>query len=132
MVHVKKGLKSSIGRSKILGDPVGTQPGTFIMKTKLSLFVTVLTAALFGGGCASVKVTEEQLQEGLIGHYPFNGNAKDESGNKNHATTTATALSLDRNGTANQAYQFDGKKSYIEIPRSRTMNFDADDFAVAV
>jgi len=49
-------------------DPVGTQPGTFIMKTKLSLFVTVLTAALFVGGCASTS-TDSAIQ--LAKEYHF-------------------------------------------------------------
>ncbi len=34
---------------------------------------------------APVKVTES-LKQGLVAYYPFNGNAKDESGNGNHDT----------------------------------------------
>ena len=36
-------------------NPIGTQPDTCIMKTKLTLFVTVMAAALFGMGCASTQ-----------------------------------------------------------------------------
>jgi len=121
-----------VDKSKILVDPTGTQTDTCIMKTKPTLFVTVLAAALFGMGCASVKVTEEQLQEGLIAHYPFNGDANDVSGKKNHATAKETALSLDRNEAKDQAFQFNGASSYIEIKKTRVMSFNADDFAVAV
>ena len=52
-----------------------------MMKTKLTLFVAVLAAALFGMGCAS-----SSLNNGLVAYYPFNGNANDESGNQLHGT----------------------------------------------
>jgi hypothetical protein len=45
---------------------------------------------------------------GLIGWWPFNGNANDESGNGNNGTNNGTTLTTDRNGVANQAYSFDG------------------------
>ena len=54
-----------------------------MMKTKLTLFVAVLAAALFGVGCASLETTQTKLKKGLVAYYPFNGNAKDESGNGN-------------------------------------------------
>ena len=47
------------------------------MKTKLTLFITALAAALFGMGCASTKPAF--VSDGLVAYYPFNGNAKDES-----------------------------------------------------
>ena len=65
-----------------------------MIKTKLTLFVTVLAVALFGMGCASTsgsnepavkrKSTDDPLKKGLMAYYPFNGNAEDESGNGNH------------------------------------------------
>ncbi len=50
-----------------------------MMKTKLTLLVTVLTAALFGGGCATTEPAF--VSDGLVAYYPFNGNVKDESVN---------------------------------------------------
>jgi hypothetical protein len=44
---------------------------------------------------------------GLIGWWPFNGNANDESGNGNNGTNNGATLTIDRNGVANQAYTFD-------------------------
>jgi hypothetical protein len=44
---------------------------------------------------------------GLVGWWPFNGNAIDESGNGNNGTVNGATLTTDRNGVANQAYTFD-------------------------
>jgi len=45
---------------------------------------------------------------GLVGFWPFNGNANDESGNGNHGTVNGATLSADRSGKANSAYNFRG------------------------
>ncbi len=60
------------------------------------------------------------LQTGLIAHYPFNGNANDESGNANNPTTNSATLTTDRCGNANKAYSFDGD-DYIQIPYNRAL-----------
>ena len=59
--------------------------------------------------------TEPTLEDGLVAYYPFNGNANDESENNNNGTVNGVALSVDRNGRASSAYEFDGS-SYIELP----------------
>ena len=46
--------------------------------------------------------------QGLVSHYPFNGNANDESGNNNHCTISGATLTTDRHGNVNSAYNFDG------------------------
>ncbi len=53
---------------------------------------------------------------GLIGWWPFNGNAIDESGNGNHGTVNGATLTTDRNGNANKAYSFDGVNDWIQVP----------------
>jgi len=45
---------------------------------------------------------------GLVGWWPFNGNANDESGNGNNGTVNGATLTNDRFGNANKAYSFDG------------------------
>lgn len=50
---------------------------------------------------------------GLIGWYPFTGNANDSSGNGNHATVNGAVLSSDRFGNANAAYSFNGSTDYL-------------------
>jgi len=50
---------------------------------------------------------------GLVGYWPFNGNANDESGNGNHGTVNGATLTTDRNGNANSAFSFDGVDDWI-------------------
>jgi hypothetical protein len=52
---------------------------------------------------------------GLVGYWPFCGNANDESGNGNNGTVNGATLTTDRNGVANQAYNFDGIDDKIII-----------------
>ncbi len=48
---------------------------------------------------------------GLVGWWPFNGNANDESGNNNNGTVNGAALTSDRFGNANSAYSFNSSSS---------------------
>jgi hypothetical protein len=43
---------------------------------------------------------------GLVGYWPFNGNANDESGNGNNGTVNGATLTTDRFGNANSSYSF--------------------------
>jgi gliding motility-associated-like protein len=53
---------------------------------------------------------------GLIGYWPFNGNADDESGNGNNGIVHGASLIPDRfNCGSGSAYYFDGIDDYIEI-----------------
>ena len=52
---------------------------------------------------------------GLVGWWPFNGNANDESGNGNNGTVNGATLTTDRFGLSNKAYSFDGVDDYNEI-----------------
>jgi Concanavalin A-like lectin/glucanases superfamily len=51
---------------------------------------------------------------GLVAYYPFNGNANDESGNKNNGVVNKATLTTDRFGNANSAYNFNGN-AYIDV-----------------
>jgi len=51
---------------------------------------------------------------GLVGYWPFCGNANDESGNGNNGTVNGATLSTDRFGKNNSAYSFNGTNNYIE------------------
>jgi hypothetical protein len=46
------------------------------------------------------------LTNGLVAHYPFNGNANDMSGNGDNGTVYNAVLSTDRHGRTNSAYYF--------------------------
>ena len=60
---------------------------------------------------------------GLVGWWPFNGNANDESGNGNHGTVNGATLTADRFGNANMAYGFDGVDDFIEITDNPNYSF---------
>ena len=56
---------------------------------------------------------EEDLTDGLVAHYPFSGDANDQSGNENHLSVHGASLSTDRFGMTDSAYSFDGKDDYL-------------------
>ena len=65
---------------------------------------------------------------GLVGYWPFNGNANDESGNGNNGVVNGATLTTDRNGFSDSAYLFNS--NYITIPYSNL--FDFNDFSVGL
>jgi hypothetical protein len=71
------------------------------MKTLILLFSVLFTTMSFA------QVPNYVPTNGLVGWWPFNGNANDESGNGNNGTVNGATLTIDRNGVANQAYTFD-------------------------
>lgn len=79
------------------------------MKT-IYLFFTLLTVSL--------SLLGQNIEDGLVAHYPFNGNANDESGNGNNGIVNGASLTSDRNGESNSSYYFDGTNDYIKIEHS--------------
>lgn len=61
----------------------------------------------------SAQVPSYVPSDGLVGYWPFDGNANDESGNGNNGTVNGATLTTDRFGNANSAYAFDGIDDYI-------------------
>jgi hypothetical protein len=57
---------------------------------------------------------------GLVGWWPFNGNANDESGNGNNGTVNGAILTQDRFGNAGKAYSF--SSSFIEVLSNNSLN----------
>jgi hypothetical protein len=51
-----------------------------------------------------------------VAYYPFNGNAKDESGNGHVGEVKGATLSKDRHNADGKAYSFDGINDYISVP----------------
>ena len=50
---------------------------------------------------------------GLVGYWPFNGNANDDSGNGNNGTVSGAILTTDRFGNSNTAYSFSNSSILI-------------------
>jgi hypothetical protein len=63
---------------------------------------------------------------GLVGWWPFNGNANDESGNGNNGTKYGATMTNDRNGFPNSAYYFNGSAQYITVPAIQSLNNATD------
>jgi len=84
-----------------------------MVKTKLTLFLILLTTAMIGAGSAATEPAF--VSDGLVAYYPFNGNAKDESGNGNHGKVEGAKLSEDRNGMLGNAYSLDGVMIILQL-----------------
>lgn len=56
----------------------------------------------------------QNLSDGLVAYYRFNGTPDDENGVYNGTTSGAT-LTTDMDGNANSAYSFDGADDYITL-----------------
>lgn len=70
---------------------------------------------LFFLSLTSLLANSQSLNENLLIHYKFDGNATDFSGNDYHGSVNAT-LTTDRNGNPNGAYHFDGVSEFISFP----------------
>jgi hypothetical protein len=83
----------------------------------LSIF-TFLTSSTLHAQVPSYVPTN-----GLVGWWPFNSNANDESGNGNNGTVNGSlALTTDRNNNGNSAYLFPGDpNSYIDCGNSNSL-----------
>lgn len=61
--------------------------------------------------------------KGLVGWWPFNGNANDVSGNGNNGNVNSATLVTDRHNNANQSYYFNpNNSSSISVPFSNSLN----------
>jgi hypothetical protein len=74
--------------------------------------ITNLYNASLPPACPSLP---SNLQSGLVGYWPFCGNANDESGNGNHGTVNGATLTTDRFGDSGRAYSFDGVNDAIDF-----------------
>ena len=75
-------------------------------------------------GVDIVMTEPEPLEHGLVAHYPFNGNANDESGNEQHGTVNGPVLAADRLGSNNAAYHFSGGLQNIDCGDPADDSFD--------
>ncbi|MFM1915611.1 MAG: hypothetical protein RLZZ531_1280 [Bacteroidota bacterium] len=77
-------------------------------------------------GLTHAQIPSYVPSNGLVGWWPFNGNANDESGNGNNGTVNGATLTTDRFGNVNVAYQFNGVSEYIEVPHSQSLAITGD------
>ena len=70
-------------------------------KTLLTLIAFILSLSAFS------QIPNYVPQNGLVGWWPFNGNANDESGNNLNGNVIDAELTSDRNSVLSSAYDFD-------------------------
>ena len=69
---------------------------------------------------------------GLIAHYPFNGNAYDQSGNNYNGTVNGATLTTDRFSNVNSAYSFNGSSDYIQVDDASALRLSGTDYTISV
>jgi hypothetical protein len=79
----------------------------------------------------SINAVKEpaSLKDGLVAYFPFNGNAKDESGNNFNGIVNKASLANDRFNNTNQAYNFDVNSNII-VPLDN--NRFKSDFTISI
>ncbi len=82
------------------------------LKMKKSM-LTAFAVGLFMTANLTAQVPNYVPTNGLIGWWPFNGNANDESGNGNNGTVNGATLTTDRFDLENSAYYFNGNNDIL-------------------
>jgi hypothetical protein len=87
---------------------------TFIMK-KILKYLIILGILQSNSNASSEppSAASVDISDGLVAHYPFSGDANDQSGNDHHLENRGATLTSDRFGMKDSAYAFDGKASHL-------------------
>jgi hypothetical protein len=85
---------------------------------KKNLLMTAVAIIGFATITIAQPVPSYVPTTGLVGWWPFTGNANDESGNGNNGINSGATLSTDRYGSINSAYSFNGTSNEISITDS--------------
>ena len=93
-------------------------------KLYLALVLTLFVLPFFAQNIPSYVP-----KDGLVGYWPFNGNANDESGNGLNGTANGATFSTDRYGVAKSAYSFNGVDNSIEIQNTSTKEIGLNTFS---
>lgn len=81
-----------------------------LAKSCIICFLSIFSTLSFG------QILPDYVpSNGLVGWWPFSGNANDMSGNGRHGAVNGPVLTTDRVGTSNSAYYFDGFDNLITV-----------------
>jgi uncharacterized protein (TIGR02145 family) len=92
---------------------------------KLLFVLAIFYFFLLNFEFANAQVPSYVPTNGLVGYWPFNGNANDESGNGNNGVVNGATLTSDRNGNVGKAYSFNGT-NVITISNNASLNFQTN------
>jgi hypothetical protein len=101
------------------------------MKMKNLLLITIATLGLTSSTIAQ-NLPNYVPDNGLIGFWPFNGNANDESINGNDGIVNGALLTEDRFGESDHAYNFNGIDNFIDLGNSNSLNSIDTNFTISV
>ena len=100
-----------------------------LLKMKKVMF-TAFAVGLSLTASVVAQVPSYVPTNGLVGYWPFNGNANDESGNGNNGTVNGPTLTTDRFGNPNVSYYFNNTGS-ITIPTIQFQNYLNSGFSIS-
>ena len=100
------------------------------MKNKLLLLLAMAIA--LSAQTLMAQVPSYVPSNGLVGYWPFNGNANDESGNGNNGVKNQVVESADRFGNLKSSYYFDGVSSYIGVDKTSSIELFGNDFSISI
>ena len=83
--------------------------------------IKILIAVALFNQLTYAQVPSYVSTNGLVGYWPFNGNANDASGNVNNGTVTGATLTTDRFGNSNSSYEFNGTSNKINFGSSQSL-----------
>lgn len=75
---------------------------------------------------------DDWVGDGLVAFYPFEGDAKDYSGNGNDGTIHGVQFSQNSNGNPGLSAYFDGVDDYIEVLDNESLRFADSSFSISV
>ena len=87
----------------------------------------LLTLALCAPIAFAQSIPSYVPTDGLVGYWPFNGDANDESGNGLNGTVNGATLTADRFGAIDKSYLFSNDNIEVNIPNS----FFSKDFSIS-
>jgi hypothetical protein len=99
--------------------PAHGRIGVMDIDNNINWFSGVIDDVRIYSGALSAKEIKAVATGGLVGEWPFNGNAYDTSGSRNHGIVSGASLCANRFGDSNSAYTF---TSGTSITSSTTTN----------
>lgn len=108
---------------------VGSKKSCASCQRRLAL-IPALLLALFSICSMQPAHGQSSLTNGLVAHYPFDGNANDASSNGNHGIVSGALPDLDRYGFPNSSFKFTGTTNQIRLNLGAI--YFTSDFSISV